>query len=330
MSSPAVSVIIATRNRPALLPRALSSIAMQDWQDYEVIVVDDGSDAAVLDQYCKTFSQFDERFILYTPSAPAASGTGPGIARNRGIQKARGEFIAFLDDDDIWLLPDHLRVAVEAMRRYEADYYFTNIRCEPQGSRWVGWIPDPLALSTGKQVFENPAVYDVPSVVLAQLTRKFLVNLDVSVIRRSLLLEIEGFWYGIRFSEDWNLMFRVADRARRILYRPDTAASYELPQGNSVTLTEASFSQKSQEALSQWHSWLYCSKPLFRKSARLRTSWFLRKLSQEMLAQGFYGDAVRTAGQAIFTYASARNCANLFLTTWQAFFRSLFPRRSRL
>jgi hypothetical protein len=216
------------------------------------------------------------------------------------------------------------------MRRYEADYYFTNIRCEPQNTRWVGWIPDPQTLTAGKQILEKPAVYDVPTFVMAALTRKCAVHLDVSVIRRNLLLELEGFWYGIRFTEDWNLMFRIADRARQILYRPDIAASYELPQGNSVTLTELSFSQKVQELFSQWHSWMYCSKPVFRKSARLRTSWFLRKLSQEMLAQGFYGDAVRTAGQAIFTYASARNCANLCLTTWKALFKTLFSQGSHL
>jgi glycosyltransferase involved in cell wall biosynthesis len=303
---------------------------MQDWQDYEVIVVDDGSDEIVLEQYHKIISQFDERFSLYTPSAPSASGTGPSIARNRGIQRARGEFIAFLDDDDIWLLPDHLQVAVDALRGNDADYYFTNIRCEPQNTRWSGWIPDPRALSSGKQVLEKPPVYDVPAMVMGALMRKCTVHLDVSVIRRSLLLELEGFWYGIRFSEDWNLMYRVADWARRILYRPDCTASYELHHGTSVTQSEAGFSQKCQELLSQWHAWMYCSKPLFRKAARSRSSWFLRKISQDMLAQGFYGDSIRTAGQAFFAHASARNGAHLCLTTWQVLFRTLFSRRSHL
>ena len=95
-SSPLVSVIIPTLHRPTLLKRALESVFRQTWRELEVIVVVDGPDpdtVAVL----KTVD--DPRLrVIQNPRSLTAAG-----ARNAGIDLAKGEWIAFLDDDDEWM-----------------------------------------------------------------------------------------------------------------------------------------------------------------------------------------------------------------------------------
>lgn len=93
-SLPSVSVIVATRDRPELLRKAIESLQQQTWPDFEVVVVDDGSRVP---QEVEAVIPADSRFRLLRLLEPA----GPGAARNRGFEEARGGFVAILDDDDI-------------------------------------------------------------------------------------------------------------------------------------------------------------------------------------------------------------------------------------
>ena len=94
--APLVSVVIPTHNRAHLLGRALWSVQRQTMPDFEIIVVDDGSD----DHPASVVAALeDPRIRVVTLTARA----GCPAARNRGIEAARGEFIAFLDSDDEWL-----------------------------------------------------------------------------------------------------------------------------------------------------------------------------------------------------------------------------------
>ena len=137
-----VSVVVATRNRSGLLREALTSIAAQYFQDFEVIVIDDGSDAATLAGYDSMWAELDARFLLHRAVAPSVPGTGPAAARNRGIRQARGEFVAFLDDDDRWIKNDHLAIGVEALQSENADYYFANMISMRRGrSVILDWFP---------------------------------------------------------------------------------------------------------------------------------------------------------------------------------------------
>ena len=92
--APKVSVLISTYNRPLLLAKALDSVFAQTFQDFEVVVIDDG-----LEQRAdKVAGTYDER-VRYI-----ANDTSRGCAgsRNVGIKSAQGEYVAFLDDDDVW------------------------------------------------------------------------------------------------------------------------------------------------------------------------------------------------------------------------------------
>ncbi|MFN8377849.1 MAG: glycosyltransferase [Anaerolineae bacterium] len=105
---PTVSVIIPTYNRAELLIEALNSVLAQTFQDFEILIIDDGStdDTKVnLEPY---LADSRIRYIYQTNG-------GPANARNRGIDEAQGEFIALLDSDDLWL-PEKLEKQVSLLR----------------------------------------------------------------------------------------------------------------------------------------------------------------------------------------------------------------------
>jgi len=106
-SSPIVTVVIPTRNRSELLRRSVASVLAQTVADFELIVVDDGSDEPVR----AADLAHDDRLTLLRHDRPV----GVCSARNVGMHHARGRWITFLDDDDE-LLPDTLQVCVDAAR----------------------------------------------------------------------------------------------------------------------------------------------------------------------------------------------------------------------
>ncbi len=91
--TPKVSVIVATYNRADLLPRAVNSVLAQTYDNYEIIIIDDCS-ADRTDVVAQQFSDPRIRYVRHETNRGAA------FARNTGIAEARGEYIAFLDDDD--------------------------------------------------------------------------------------------------------------------------------------------------------------------------------------------------------------------------------------
>jgi len=110
---PKVSVIIPTYNRDALLRRAMESVLNQTFDDFEVLVVD----GAKSDSTKELVRSYGDGRLRYIPQ----KGKGIANARNLGVKKARGEFIAFLDDDDAWR-PHKLEVQLELFRNLGEQY----------------------------------------------------------------------------------------------------------------------------------------------------------------------------------------------------------------
>jgi len=105
---PLISVIIPTHNRANLLPRAIRSVLQQTFGDFEVIIVDDASD----DNTEAVIKQFRDSRVRYIRQTHTMGGSA---SRNTGIREARGDYIAFLDDDDEYL-PDKLALMLQALR----------------------------------------------------------------------------------------------------------------------------------------------------------------------------------------------------------------------
>lgn len=108
MEDPRVSVIMATCGRPQFIGEAVKSILLQDYKSWELLVVDE-SDSAETEEAVAACAAEDPR-ILYMRKPHKSRIAG---ALNFGLQKARGEYIAILDDDDAWVNPNKLRLQVE-------------------------------------------------------------------------------------------------------------------------------------------------------------------------------------------------------------------------
>lgn len=177
---PRVTVVIPTFDRPELTERAVVSALEQSLRELEVIVVDDGSRTI-----CEDVRKLDAR-VRYVC---LADNRGPASARNRGIWMARGELIAFLDSDDVWL-EHHLAVVLEGLERYPQAVLATT--------------------SPGFKILEGePAL----SVVDA-LPRLVLINpvgfVPGVVVRRSAIRDVGGFDERLRIAEDDELWLRLA------------------------------------------------------------------------------------------------------------------------
>lgn len=107
-----ISVIIPLYNKEKCIERTVQSVLNQTYKDFELIIVDDGS----TDNSLRIVQQLqDNRITIYTKP-----NGGVSSARNFGIEKAHGEYIIFLDADDI-MLPDNLKILIELQKKYNTD-----------------------------------------------------------------------------------------------------------------------------------------------------------------------------------------------------------------
>ncbi len=97
--SPEISIVIPTYNRIKSIPRAINSVINQTFQDWELLIVDDGSDDGTMDFINATYGN-DPRIKCF--SRPSSREKGANACRNIGIDKSRGKYIALLDSDDEW------------------------------------------------------------------------------------------------------------------------------------------------------------------------------------------------------------------------------------
>jgi glycosyltransferase involved in cell wall biosynthesis len=184
-----VSVVVPTHNRRDLLASTLRSILWQRDADLEVIVVDDGSrDPDVAAQV--TADLADDRVMLVRNSAP----TGVSAARNRGIATARGSWVAFCDDDDLWA-PDKLALQLAAARTTGRDWVYTGAVKIDLEQRVIGGLPPPA-----------------PEVALARLPHVNPVPGGCSGVLASAaaLRRVGGFDSGLVNLADWDMWVRLA------------------------------------------------------------------------------------------------------------------------
>lgn len=119
MIHPIVSVIIPTYNRTSYLKLTIESILQQTFQEFEILVIDDGTPNDENEVVCLQFEKV--KYIKISNSG------GPAKPRNIGIQNAKGKYLAFVDDDDLWV-PEKLEKQVEILEN-NPDFGLTHCYC---------------------------------------------------------------------------------------------------------------------------------------------------------------------------------------------------------
>jgi len=193
---PKVSVIIPTYNRADLLPRALNSVLNQTFQDFELIIVEDGSTDNTK-QLVEEFQKKDER-IKYIWQKNSG---GPAKPKNTGIKNSQGEFIAFLDDDDEWL-PEKLETQLNKIEENDYDIFFSN---------WYLWNPETN--QKNKAFNFNPL--NNKKDLFKIFIKRNIGNPSTVIIKKAKLEKIGYFDEKLKPSEDYDLWLRfILNNAR--------------------------------------------------------------------------------------------------------------------
>jgi len=206
---PKVSVVIPTCNRPHTLPRAIHSVLRQTYRDLEIIVVDDASKTDAAAEVVAKIAAEDPR-VSYIRRE---TGGGAAAARNTGIQAARGELIAFQDDDDEWLL-GKLEQQVALIEKLGAE-------CVLVGGHLLRFIVDA-----------NPKIYQWPTsdgtwVDPTHFINGFTAFIQTALIRKSALDAIGAFNAVVPVSEDFELALRLLNYGRLATVQNFVTVSYE-------------------------------------------------------------------------------------------------------
>ena len=192
---PTFSVVIAAHNAAATLPATIGSVLQQTRQDYEVIVVDDGSVDGTDEALRRTTDDSRVSYLRKEQSGPADS-------RNMGIEAAGGSFVCFLDSDDLWL-PTYLQAMADAFdSEPTASLAYTDAWRLDDRTRRIFRAPIMTTVDPPRRLPREPE-----ALLLELLRRNFVYT--SSTVRRAVLLEVGGFTTFAR-SEDYELWLRIA------------------------------------------------------------------------------------------------------------------------
>jgi glycosyltransferase involved in cell wall biosynthesis len=207
--TPRVSVVVPTRNRQRQLARALASVQSQRFRDFEVLVVDDGST--------------DESVPWLRATCPEVrvlameSPRGAAAARNRALEHARGDLVAFLDDDDLWR-PTYLEGQVRLLDASPAAdlSYADHVEIDPAGhvSR-----PDTRPLLA------------YPSALAWLLAECFIHTLSVVVCRRQVFERVGRFDESLTIVHDLDWYRRVIASGASVVHLPGEHVERAVPGG---------------------------------------------------------------------------------------------------
>jgi GT2 family glycosyltransferase len=193
-----VSCVVVTHERPGFLRDALATVGAQTRPPLEVVVVDDTADWSVGAVCADAADRWDLRVAYH----PFPAGGGASASRNRGAAVARGDVLAFLDDDDCWA-PNYLEQAITALERTRAAATVTRLCLFREG-----------AVAEGRSVQAGLA----PADVLA-------VNPGVTgssiVIRRDAFQALGGFDESLSVSNDKDFFYRLLRAGLRYAVVPD-------------------------------------------------------------------------------------------------------------
>jgi hypothetical protein len=211
--APLVSVVIPAYRAAPTIAATLDSLLAQTFNDYEIIVVNDGSpDTEALES---ALEPYRDRIVYFRQQNQGASA-----ARNTGIQAARGTYIAPLDADDIWA-PEHLAAQLALL---DADPSIDMVYAD---ARIFGDVPEAgrtvmeLCPSAGEVTFER------------LVTRQCTVHLCVSVCRRETLLRAGLFDPALQRGEDIDMWLRIARQGGRIVYQRRVLGQYRRHPGSN-------------------------------------------------------------------------------------------------
>ncbi|CAA0123419.1 GalNAc(5)-diNAcBac-PP-undecaprenol beta-1,3-glucosyltransferase [Halioglobus japonicus] len=230
---PFFSIVIPTRDRPALFQVALRSVLQQRFVNKEIIVVVDGSSDENLAQYTELEQQNPDVTFLRLLHRP--NGHGQSYTMNLGADESRGQYLCFLDDDDQWTddnYLDHVYTNITAAGK-PVDIHYSNQRAvDSNGVMQTKnlWLAD-LIPRAQTQTRNGEDSYLVDAEFL--LSSGGFAHLNCSIFERTFYFSLNGMDESIRYENDRDVYIRSIDAAKVILYSTRYTSLHNIPDVNA-------------------------------------------------------------------------------------------------
>jgi len=223
-----VSIIVPVYNAEKFLSQTLDSIINQTFENWECIIVDDGSidsSASIANSFCEG----DNRFKYYYQE-----NSGPSVARNKGIDLARGEYLQFLDADDV-IAPDRLDIMISAYEENEQLIYYSNLRLGEENN----------IFSTAKMSLPANLAHEMGFAEFYKyFGRKFII-IPACVLFPSNIFKTCRWNNKLSFSEDLDLYLCILNTGIKFKYIDKELVIYRNTSGslskNAIKVIESNF-----------------------------------------------------------------------------------------
>jgi glycosyltransferase involved in cell wall biosynthesis len=278
--SPTVSIIVPAFNVSNYIAEAVASALDQTYSDSEIIVLNDGSeDEPLLKQ---ALTPFSDRIIYLSQK-----NQGVGAARNTALQVARGQYVAFLDADDVWL-PHKLNEQFEFLNSGNYDMVYSD-------ALLIGESPWPEGTT---YMDKSPSESDVNLESLLAL--RCSVLLSTVVVRREMVIKAGSFDVDRTIVEDFDLWLRLAIIGARINYQRKILAKYRYRAG-SLSSNASHLHAAALRTLGKLHgdSRLSAAERLALETTETKLkSAFSLEASKRMILEGDFANAIELLSES--------------------------------
>lgn len=289
-----ISVVIPLYNGGKYISRSIRSVLQQTYQDFEIIIVDDGS----TDNGVHIVKQFDHPKIKIIQQ----ENGGVSVARNTGIHSSKGEIIAFLDADDEWL-PNHLETIYQLTEKYPSCGVFgTSYFFKKEGEiPTLPILPNKFSFTGQEGILNN--YYEMAS------GTDFPMQTSAYAVRKEVIENIGGFPVGIPSGEDIITLARlqvVCDFA----YSKQPTSYYYLTTGENKSIRTI----KDKDPLDAMFHEIYLQSSHKKGSRLFLSSWHKRRMSGALINRK-YKIGVREFFKAFLLYPFQRKLYTSLLVT---------------
>jgi len=282
-----ISVIIPTRNRARFLKKAVESVINQSYSNWELILVDDNSDDET-GQICERLTSRNNK-VLYIRNSTTMGGAK---ARNIGIKNAKGKYIAFLDDDDIWM-PSKLEK--------QSDIFIKK---------------NGLAACTCSYIFHKPFSFKKTIVPPEIITNEMLLGRNMAggssmiLCESSVLKGLGGFDETLPSGQDWDLWIKLSQKGK-IFSIKEPLVIYNNHFGERITLNYSKAIKGYRKVFFKFRREMSSDN----RKTNIRNLCVLKSINTEELCRGFryylMGKNVKSSSLPLLKYIRIR-FRNLF------------------
>lgn len=208
VQSPLVSVCVPVFEAGAFIESAMATVCQQRYTHWELLIVEDGSRSPVSETVRRLAIGFEEQIRYFAH----AGNLGPNAARNTAVNASKGDFLAFLDVDDLWTA-EHLEALVETQRRSRADIVYSACLLTDESSQ-------------GQTEHRAPSAEQLAQFPRSLFLRRMIIQPSSALISKLALTRIGGWDESLRRGEDFELWLRAARAGLSFAFCPVLSCHY--------------------------------------------------------------------------------------------------------